>query len=481
MKQKLVLRFIKRKIIVRVRILGLCVVVCCAQNCSLDYPPEDQISDPNAITSILMAQRALAAAYHSYNEHNYAFETTILSDDLRPTAFLIRNIPLQKLYYWSEEELLYFAENIWTSNYKTIALLNVLLERLPSVSAVSDSDLNQLRQIKAQASYLKGLCYFELLKYFSPSPTSADSESYGILLKNNFTKTENQQRITLSESFKEIDLLLSESVSITSGNAWITHEAAQYLRAELALWNADYVKCLQIALPLYEKYKQVLSQESSVSLWKNNNSLLRLFYTDIKNSSTALFTELEYDKNLGEYFSVNPNIVYENSDVRQGVYSVASTLQTDNEGKPLYLLGKYNLQRKTEANTNYYNVVRLSGLVFLCAEAYLKTGEKQKAVDMVNSFLQIREGKVRLSMTSDTQTILNQLLVEKQKEFVGERHRFFDLKRNQLPIERYSTSGVLNSIPANDFRWTLPIPPSEVKYNTEIKQNRNWDIFVAGK
>ena len=100
---------------------------------------------------------------------------------------------------------------------------------------------------------------------------------------------------------------------------------------------------------------------------------------------------------------------------------------------------------------------------------------------MVNSFLQIREGKVRLSMTSDTQTILNQLLVEKQKEFVGERHRFFDLKRNQLPIERYSTSGVLNSIPANDFRWTLPIPPSEVKYNTEIKQNRNWDIFVAGK
>ena len=67
----------------------------------------------------------------------------------------------------------------------------------------------------------------------------------------------------MSEFFKEIDLLLSESVSITSGNAWITHEAAQYLRAELALWNADYVKCLQIALPLYEKYKQVLSQESS--------------------------------------------------------------------------------------------------------------------------------------------------------------------------------------------------------------------------
>ncbi|MDO4229575.1 MAG: RagB/SusD family nutrient uptake outer membrane protein [Capnocytophaga sp.] len=451
------------------------------QGCSLDFPPEDQISDPDAITSVLAAQRVLASAYYSYNEYSYFFENVVLSDDLQPTSLLSRNVSLQKTYNWSEENLILLAENIWTKNYHTIAQINVLLERLPNISTSNSSDLAEINQIKTQALYLKGLCYFELLKYFSPSFKASESENYGILLKNNFVKTENQQRSSLSESVKEIDFLLSQPLSSSSDKALITADAAQYLRAELALWEGNYNKCLEIAVPLYNKYQQVIEANLPSSLWKNSDSPLRLFYLDTKNKSTNLYTDLLYDENIGEYLAVNSTISYENSDTRAGIYSVASDIQRDSNGDALFLIGKYNLQQKTEKSTNYYTVIRASGLVFLCAEAYLKTNQKSKAVEIVNNFLQIRKQSTSLLESTDNETLLIQILSEKQKEFVGESQRFFDLKRNLLPIERISFGGNSVKIDENDFRWTLPIPTSEVRQNTIILQNKNWENFIKSK
>ena len=43
--------------------LGMVYVL---NGCSLDLPPEDEVSDPHAITSVVTAGRSLAAAYNSY-------------------------------------------------------------------------------------------------------------------------------------------------------------------------------------------------------------------------------------------------------------------------------------------------------------------------------------------------------------------------------------------------------------------------------
>lgn len=462
-------------------IIKLYFLLIFSQGCSLNFPPEDQISDPDAITSVLAAEKVLASAYHSYAEHSYFFESIILSDDLQPTSLLSRNVSLQKLYNWSEESLLLLAEDIWTKSYHTIAQVNVLLERLPNISVSNNNEKEEINRIKTQALFLKGLCYFELLKYFSPAFKTSESENYGLLLKNHFIKTENQQRISLSESVKEIDFLLSQPLNISSEKALITQDAALYLRAELALWEGNYQKCLEISVPLYTKYQQVIEENPVSSLWKNSDSPLRLFYLDIRNRYTNLYAGLSYDENIGDYLSINSSIIYENSDTRANIYSIPSNLQKDSNGNPLFLLGKYNFQQKTEKSTNYYNVIRASGLVFMCAEAYIKTHQKSKAVGIINNFLQIRKQSARLSEHTDNDNLLIQILSEKQKEFVGERQRFFDLKRNLLSIERITSTGNSVKIDKNDFRWTLPIPTSEIRQNTSILQNMDWEKFVNNK
>ncbi len=71
---------------------------------------------------------------------------------------------------------------------------------------------------------------------------------------------------------------------------------------------------------------------------------------------------------------------------------------------------------------------------------------------------------------------LNELLKEKQKEFIGEGLRYFDLKRNKLNVNRvdYRKNKFTFSISETDYRWVFPINKTEMKYNENIKNNEGW-------
>ena len=65
---------------------------------------------------------------------------------------------------------------------------------------------------------------------------------------------------------------------------------------------------------------------------------------------------------------------------------------------------------------------------------------------------------------------------EKQKEFIGEKINFFDLKRWNLAVTRYlpDSNNRLSTIANTDFRWVWPIPDSEMRYNPNAVQNDGW-------
>jgi hypothetical protein len=66
---------------------------------------------------------------------------------------------------------------------------------------------------------------------------------------------------------------------------------------------------------------------------------------------------------------------------------------------------------------------------------------------------------------------------ERFKELVYEGHRFFDLKRRSLPVTRLAIdapSPAGTSLPAGNFRFTLPIPLPEVTANPTMTQNEGY-------
>lgn len=90
-------------------IVGACLTLLTA--CSLNIPPQDQFSDPDAITNVSNARSLLASAYSSYPHQEYEF--SLLGNDFVPTSLSIKDISSLNLYNWNDKEINKLAPNLW--------------------------------------------------------------------------------------------------------------------------------------------------------------------------------------------------------------------------------------------------------------------------------------------------------------------------------------------------------------------------------
>jgi hypothetical protein len=122
--------------------------------------------------------------------------------------------------------------------------------------------------------------------------------------------------------------------------------------------------------------------------------------------------------------------------------------------------------------------MRYSGVCFSAAEAYARGEKPQLALQMVNRLLGAY-GAELLDESLEGDALIEAILKEKHKEFVGEGVRYFDLKRIGKPLKRYRNlgSGVSSTIAEDDYRWLFPIPESEYKYNDLMDQNPEWPFI----
>jgi starch-binding outer membrane protein, SusD/RagB family len=89
------------------------------------------------------------------------------------------------------------------------------------------------------------------------------------------------------------------------------------------------------------------------------------------------------------------------------------------------------------------------------------------------------------SMTGNTQetfatkeTLIDAINNKRFKELAYEGHRFWDLKRRNLPVQRLASDAPnVNSITvaAGNFRFLLPFPGTEIKANPQIQQNAGYE------
>ena len=69
--------------------------------------------------------------------------------------------------------------------------------------------------------------------------------------------------------------------------------------------------------------------------------------------------------------------------------------------------------------------------------------------------------------------LIDAIMLERYKELAFEGFRFWDLKRNDLPVNRLASdaSADWQTLPVGNYRFVLPIPNSEILANPNIRQN----------
>ncbi len=441
-------------------------------NGCLDIRLEDQYSDPDAISTTSTARELLASAYNSLPR--YQMEFSILSDDFVPTNLTGKYAELQNLYAWKEKDMEDLSDNVWSGYYMTIAIVNTLLPRLDNIKPKDEEDRLEKERIRSEAKALKAMCYFDLLRLYGPVYSEENASKEGIILQHRL-ELDFRPRSSVADCVTEIETLLHDALMVENESAevfYLSTSAVKALQAEFELYRGDYQAAVSAGLGLLDDAEQRWTKSDYVNLWADNASADRLFAPYIFDS---FYTDLCYDRNSGDYFVLNPDIEYADTDIRRDW----ATYQIEMNGGSVAALGKYNRMYYENLTVRYVNTLRYSGVCFTVAEAYARDYKPAMAIETVNRLLNAY-GAEPLDETLKDEALIEAILLEKQKEFAGEGCRLFDLKRLGQPLKRMTNFGAGTSatIRPDDYRWLFPIPASEYKYNDRITGNNPGWPFI---
>lgn len=463
-------------------------LILASASCSLDIPYENQFADPNAITTVTKARELLASAYQSLPHTE--LELSTLSDDFIPTHIIDYNTEFRDIYNWEPQSIQNVSNVIWREYYSSISSVNALQGRLKYISATSEEEIKELDNIISEAKILKAYCYYQLLQLFAVSYDEGEDND-GIVLKNNL-EVEYLSRSSIKECVTAIQNLLLEASKFrntTDKPHLFSQMAADYLLADLALYRKDYDKAAEYALKVIEsKDEKVLGAVFYSKLWSDNSCDERIFLSHI---TTTFYKDYKHGNNndvekidLGDYFVVNDVLVKGISvkDIRreQTFYEMDVPGEIVGKKKHSFFLGKYNKMNREKREIKYVNKIRLSGAYFILAEAYClnpKVSDKE-ALKVINTYLKQRDAELFDDNLSGN-NLMQSILLEKWKEFVGEGVRYQDIKRyRKTLLADWGSKGKRKTeIKRDDYRWTFPIPESEYINNEHIVQNKGWAVI----
>ncbi len=441
-------------------------------SCSVDVPSPDLYSDPDAISNVQSARALLTSCYLLYPHNEY--EMSVLGNDFCPTSLSGKDIDQQNLYNWQDKSISKLSADMWLAYYNTIANCDVLLERLPSVKVSGDGEEKEKQAVESEVKTLKAMCYFNLLRLFA-TPYNQNPDGDGVIIKSH-VGLEFCSRSSKRYCVEYIRALLSDAAKTENNpksNGWLSQKAALYLLSELELYACNYQEAADYASKvLKDTSAEDYTGSNYAHLWDNVSCIARIFAF---NTGNSFYSSIQYGSEEGDFMAVNPHLLMTDSDVRRS----SNEYEMEMAGKKRILLGKYNRTNKENKTIAYINSMRYAGALFILAEAKARLGLDDEARTLINTYLTTVNADIIPENVSGDE-LVSAIIEQKNKEFAGEGVNWFDMKRTGSQISRLGSWGqsVSSVIKNNDYRWTMPIPSSEYKYNDNVRQNDGWHINV---
>ncbi len=388
-----------------------------------------------------------------------------------------------------------------------------------------------VERLKAEAKIIRGLAYFTLVTYYSPSPTSGINQEYGVpIVLENYDSLIQPKRATVAEVYEQIISDLTAGVNgaeikpttktrfgraaaeLILSRVYLTRRAAG--DAQLALqYASDIVNNKDVIdnngqlvpgkynlMPVSLKDSPVtvtdyfnyfastddsFSEEHKETIWEldvnsltnqvtgiGSNVALPLFYNRTGDKRSLLFTQTFYNT----FTTSGTNT---STDIRRGTTATGATSLLISTGAPAtdaprgFWTNKYPRLSTQSGSTSNVPLMR-NIKVFRFAEAQLNeiealyhTGQQATALAKLNDFVISRRGK---TYNSSGTNLLNDILTERAKEFYGEGQRFWDLKRYNLSITKPSNCNMNCDVAADDKLRVLPMSLGDLNTNANLTQ-----------
>lgn len=454
-----------------------------------DLQPIDLIPAQTAIQNMQDVTNAVMGVYGTYSPRRSAYISALISDEVRlGTGSGYRNVG-NILFNWnhvSDSQDWRDAETggVWTNLYQVIDRANRILELMVPVKTSGASEDALKAQFRGEMLAMRAMAHLELLRNFSETP-EYNASKLGVILQKEYVKAPGSyqpSRSTQGEVMAQIDADLAEARTLIPNSftdiGRVTRNAVIGMQARAALhvknWQGVVDRTTEI-IPL----QPLNTGAAYVALWttralpNNQNSEVIWKYNVASSNLGSAIGSLWQDVGTG---AVQASAAQKLVNTFDQVNDIRFSTFFKQSGS-IYLISKYGAVVGSNGENFQYDIklMRTSEMVLARAEAYAELNQLTPANNDLAAVRTARITGYTHTAITDKATLIAAIMQERYKELCYEGQRYYDLKRRSLPITRDISDVVGNTaiqtLPATDFRYILPIPQQERFANPNVQQN----------
>lgn len=491
-----------------IKIAGLCLIFTTLLSCEdlLDDQPVSEINSENFYKTEADALAAVFACYEylsggAFNENfggfyfNFYYVIQALASDEGQNNDA--SVDKERLSTFTHDPANGPLYQVWRDGYRTIATTNIAIENIPNI----DMDPDLRNALVAEARFIRGLIYFELVRMFGDIP---------LILKTVKSVEEANKliRTPQSEVYAQIidDLKFASEHLPPSHPAEFAGRATRYSAS--GILAKVYLTLGQWDNSLTELEKVMAAEGAKFGLWDdygdvfkiaNNNGKEVVF--SINYSNTDLFWEsgqfnvrflpavLNATHNAFGWERPTDNLYnsFPENDRRKEVTFITSYVQNGTLLEfPPHIQKYWDREREPNGSSTFndFPLLRYADILLMYAEALNeRSGPSPEAYAAINRI------RARARYHADDNTtydilpdlagltkdeLRDAILEERKREFAFEGHRWFDLVRMNKLVEKVKEAKP-NSNVKNYHRY-FPIPQREINTSSvPVQQNDGYN------
>lgn len=454
------------------KIMGVFLLATLLSACQEDFletKPSTSVSDADVFSSTETAHGVILGVYDDWKRSTIK-ETNKGTHNLAMVReAMALDVVIVKSHYLGETNYSAFAptsariSHPWWAMYQAIGVANSILANLETMAG-SDADKDELR---GEALAIRGYSYFELIQTFQHTYILAkDMPGVPIYTPESATSA-GEPRATVDGVYNQILSDLTTSLPIIGegrrNKYYFNSDVVNALLAQVYLTMNNWSKAITHAQAARSNYPLMSSGEwvsgfkeyNGEWIWGQNNT-----ENDVASAgAAAMMDPINGGLEAGWRVPDEYMALFSPTDIRGTLFS--------DDGFGNNSFSKYQ-NILSPSGTAKYPFIRSSEMYLIEAEASAKLGGKDTEAQDALFAVQSRADASAVKSTSTGQALVDEIILEKRKEFWGEGIYLRDMLRNQLPLDRGGSHNAKLSIPANSWQFIFPIPEKEILLNPNI-------------
>lgn len=477
----------------------------------LDTKPETAVSYEEAFESITNAESALVGMYNNLSAYSFDGLYAPIMSDLIGEDIMVDSkqnwgwfVPVYQLETLPNYT---YANSPWTSGYFLIYQANQIIENADMVPDATDA---QKGNLKGQAQVMRAATMLKLVQMFGEA-YSVNPDAPGILNANTTKEWDEEDipRSSVRDIYTQITSDLESALPLLEDYAaevagLPVNERPKMFVDSTAFFNVRSANAVlaraYLDMQHWEKARDhAASAKENIALMQvgdllsgfnhpNSETLYSIKYTAADNNVYLSIPSFYWP--VAGYSSMRADTsfidTFDDYDVRKNQFrhgrEIMVRWEGEEEDSPLdadnYVILKFS---SINGQTGYAQriSIRASEMYLIEAEAQAELGNNSEAQELLYA-IQKRANSGAIKSSNSGQVLIDEILLERRKELVGEGFRWNDIKRRSLPFKRNGHHWSKWDFQFGDddyYRLTLPIPQSEIDNNnalTDADQNSGY-------